>query len=245
MSNKGIVIDKYANIDPIIERRGKRGRKCQIKVNNYNITFQDLVNIDESGYDFDELCNTPELIKDQYIAHRKYMLLNKTGVCEYKDNEEFVLLAEKFFDKEQHIDGCENLFGLSNRKITLDEKTRIKIVKDFIGIIIDLDEYTINDIINLVISSKKYLKIIKNIKEKSIYFTNEEEYHGLFFKDRRLSESDINAKYMIITKKILDMYGICFKRHKRIRTGRKLEYSYLLTIDPHMYDLMCNKHELA
>ena len=44
---------------------------------------------------------------------------------------------------------------------------------------------------------------------------------------------------------VLNMYGIIFKINKRIRTGRyTLEYSYLLTIDQHMYDLMQRKHEL-
>ena len=245
VSNKGIIIDKYANINPVIKSKRKKGRKCQnIKTKKkYDITFQDLVDIDESEYDFDELCNSIKLTGDQYIAHRKYMLLNKIGVCEYEDNEEFISLAEKFFNKEQHIDRFENLFELSNHGISDDEKRRIEIVKDFVKIIFGFDEFTMNDIMDVEISNKKYLKIIKNMKKKSIYFLNEEECHGLFFKGKIKFQTDNNVRYMAIIKTIMDMYGVCFGCHKRSRTNGKREYSYLLTINTELYDLMQRKHE--
>jgi hypothetical protein len=244
-SNKNIFIDSHANINPVIKLNKIKGRKCQNKTVNHKITFDDLVNCNELEYDFDELYGVSKLTKDQYIAYRKYMLLNKIGICDYKNADDFKLLAEKFFNKEQYIDRYEKLFGLINQEITSDEKMSINIVKDFISIIFGSNKFTANDILDVHISNKKYLKIIKNFKEKSIYFTNEEKHHSLFFKSKKIGpQSDDDRRYIAIIKQIMKMYGIIFQTNDRIRKNHKRKYTYLVTTDPLLYKLMCNKHEL-
>lgn len=258
VSKSNIIVDKLDNIKPP-KKIYKRGRKsCSPKFYNmgvyeqlqYDITVNDLINCNEFKYDFDYLSNKSNLTRDQYIAYKKYLLLQKMDIDEYENNEQFQKNITLFFDNEKFIDRycvlfCYNVlddFNLDpdSKKI---EKNRIEIITDLVNRLTNNHDVVLmdDDLVDVNISNAQYIKAINDIANNSIYFKNEAENRALFFK-KKGKFKELDEKNQIFYSKtvaaLLESYNIGLKINKRIKVKGKLEYVYSLSVDQQIRDII-------
>lgn len=81
------------------QNRSKNVDDTRHLVSKYNITVDDLIDINEFEYDFDYLCNESNLDKNQYTAYIKYKLLQENSIVDYKNNSLFRKQLANIFEK--------------------------------------------------------------------------------------------------------------------------------------------------
>ena len=177
------------------------------------------------------------------------------GIKNSKCKSEFKKFFKKYHNKEIGLRRFEKIFCY---KAIYDEneidnfndgkdKVRHKIIFDFVKRIIGGTEnsYDSNELVDIIIDNDQYNKAIKDIAKNSIYFKNEEKNRALFFKTKGKYKpiNDKNQMYYIKTiQSLLSLYCINLGIHKRIRKNKELMYTYLLSVDKQIKNIVEYKH---
>lgn len=244
----------------------RSGHKLKIDMPSKNkpgkIVAQDmaeiLANIDETKYEMQKLIakQRQNNLNSQEKLVLKKMFFNKTfGIKKVKNKEEFIICFNEFCDKEIILRRFEKLFSY---KIIYEDdeydnfndgkdKVRHRIIFDLIDRITEQNSriYNSDELLNIVIDNDQYVRAIEDISKNSIYFKEEEKNRALFFKSKDKMKP-INEKnqiyYMRVIQSLLNSYGINFVRGKRIRENKKLGYSYSLSVDKQIKNIVDHKH---
>ena len=235
----------------MIDLESKKKDKDQLS--NKDILIEKLIAINESKYNIVDLRKRQlknQLNEKEKLVLRKYFFRKKFKIKQNCSDDDMRIYLKLYLDKEIYLDRYYVSFGYKQLdKYETDtfsdgkEKRRIAIITEFVNMLTgdDVDQLDDDELIDVEISNKQYTKAIKDISENSIYFKNEAENRALFFKKKGKFKpiNDKNKQFYISTiQTLLESYNILLKRGKRVRKGKKREYSYSLSVDKQIRDIV-------
>jgi hypothetical protein len=148
------------------------------------------------------------------------------------DEELFKLAEDNNLYDDNEMKRIAKTLDINHSKYNNEELER-EIVFDFINRLLQKNNprYDPNELINVKISERQFVKAIDDISKNSIYFRNEAEYCNLFFDTKYKTTIMRNEKYYFDTiKSILKLFAIHLKKTKRKLHG-KIVRVYMLTIN--------------
>lgn len=213
-----------------------------------------LIDTDLSHYDINKLLITQgnnKLDELEFLVLKKHKFINELHILNNFNENEMRDFFDNYICKEHLFYRFQTLFGYIqlSRATVSDEQIRIQIIIDFVNRLTNNNFTTLNiaDVSNITIDHIQYKKAIKNISNKSIYFKNESTNRALFFKNKNIPQLDFNTNknhYIRTIKSLLKSYNINFGILKRIRQGAKLVYTYSLSVDKQIKNIIDKKYNL-
>ena len=220
-----------------------------------------LAEIDETKYNMQQLIGKQKrnkLTSKEKLVLKK-MFFNKTfGIKNTKNKEEFITFFDKYSDKEIILRRFEKIFRYAanyNDDENYDNfndgknKVRHRIIFDLINRLLEKNDefYESDELIDIKIDNDQYVRAIKDIAKKSIYFKNEKKNRALFFKSKGILKpiNDQNQiYYMRVIQLLLKNYGIYLVANGRERINGVQKYIYSLSADKQIKNIVEFKHNV-
>lgn len=234
-NNVALNYDKYS----ITKNNDKK-----IKVIKIDINGDMIANIDEAGYNLDELQKMSELdVNDMLVLNK--IVFNKTfGINCTKNIKMFAVFYNNFCDKIAFFNNFEKFFDYITSD-NLNDKLRHNIILDLIKRLTGKDINCIDDLIDVKINNKDYVNAVYDIAKNSIYFKDENKNRALFLKskkDKMKLENDKDLPiYTRFLQNILADYAISLSVH-RVRVGKIRVYNYKLSVNMEFKKIADFKH---
>ncbi|AVL94407.1 helicase [Moumouvirus australiensis] len=242
-----IVVDKYNSID--LSKKNFRRKLSNKKEKHKSISIFNS-NTKENIIDIMTSSDENSENSDAIISH-KNIFINKLGINNI-NNDELRVLLNLYLGKEYLFDRYETLFGYNKISNLYDdpqtiknERIKRKIIIDFVNRLLGeknnnyLDDLQLD---NIIIKHKKYNKAIQDIINNSIYFNDENKYRPFFSTNHKHIDNNHNIQYYTSTIiRRLSEYNIILKVESRKKKGGISTYTYSLSVDKQVKDIICNK----
>lgn len=239
-----IVVDKKTEMD-------------EIKNND----IDDITDVDETEYDLKELMkkqSNSKLNDYEKLVLEKFFFNKTFGIKCTKNDEEFKRFYHNYRNKIIIFKRFEKLFGYIPCDTNINDgkkydnlndgkdKLRHNIILDLIKRLVGKDINNVNDLIDIKIGNKDYIKAVHDIAQNSIYFENEQGNRALFHKskkDKMNLDNDKNLPlYTRFLKNILADYGISLSAH-RVRNNNTRFHNYEINVDIEFKKIADFKHK--
>jgi len=232
-------------------------------ITNKEKLINKLINTDHIKHSYDDLVKKQtknQLNAEEKVALQKYRLIKLFGLKPNVSAGRLTKYLEIYIDNEIKFVRYKRLFGLeqlTERANEVDtfsdgkEKCRLKIIVNMYNLLTARNHknMTLPEFKARTLSETAYKKGMNRIVRESIYYRNPYKYHALFFQKKFTKKKDYGNRQqrkatqadMQTIIKLFASYGIILRRGHQTQKKKKRMYTYLLSVDKQIKNIVHNK----